>query len=963
MWVVCDRSLPGDPTGGNRTATFVVSDRLGGNSLPASATIEVRPINDAPILDLGGGDDVGQQDYLVTFTEEGPQVALTSNTLTLVDLDNETLVSATVVVSPIPDGSEEMLGITFTSLLTSYNVSTGTLLIEGPATVAAFEAALRNTFYRNVADEPTNVTRTVTFTVSDGLTTSTPQRTVITIAFVNDAPAVERLGDRSVTISLVEDTVATLFDNITVTDDDDTTLLLANVTVLNPADEDTDRLYLDLAASGVAAVSGLVMSGNNTTTVVLTGPAAISDVVAAIRAMTFGIESQDPSPHTREIELVVTDPSGAESNTFTTRVLVIRQNDAPFRTAAYPYDAPVVMDEDTNVTLEILRYFDDSDNELTPASVRIIGFPSHGVATLLENGDIEYVPSAHYFGADAVELSVCDTVICAFATITLDVVAVNDVPIAEHFHVSVAEDFNLTVNLTAHVRDRANELEDLARYIRLLTYPTLGRIMGLVNLSSLPSESADTTTAIPSDDSGSGSGDDSGDSSGGDVSGDDGSGEDDMDSAFVFTGAVVPLGVFVYVPFGNAFGVDRVVYEVCDDEGSCSNATITISVLSRNDVPTSVNVTIEVLEDGVATVNLSQLVFDVEDVPVHMEYAIIDGTPYHGSANISNTTILTYAPFAHYFGSDVVRFRACDVNGSCTDATVYFTVVSVNDAPEVRPLSVIVLEDQRPGAIIGLHTVTYDVEDLLDNGTSLLQYTVTPAAHGVLTRIDASTFEYVGNHDYFGPDTFTYEVCDVNASCASETVSVTVLPVNDAPTADSAEVTVPEDTQVVTNLLALVDDVETPLTMRNIFIAIPPAHGEVTLDASGNATYTPNRDYNGHDEYRYRVCDAGGKCATSFVHVLLTPVNDGPSLVSRVEPGTTEGMHMGIVYMLQANRDVQSMLSARRDGSLYHVNSVCRHQFCLVQPCRDGNLVSCLCFSAHTACCRCSRGAFCWGIS
>jgi len=44
-------------------------------------------------------------------------------------------------------------------------------------------------------------------------------------------------------------------------------------------------------------------------------------------------------------------------------------------------------------------------------------------------------------------------------------------------------------------------------------------------------------------------------------------------------------GTFVYTPNANFFGTDVFTYRVCDVDGDCSTATVTITIRSVNDVP------------------------------------------------------------------------------------------------------------------------------------------------------------------------------------------------------------------------------------------------------------------------------------------------------------------------------------------------------------------------------------------
>ena len=61
--------------------------------------------------------------------------------------------------------------------------------------------------------------------------------------------------------------------------------------------------------------------------------------------------------------------------------------------------------------------------------------------------------------------------------------------------------------------------------------------------------------------------------------------------------------------------------------------------------------------------------------------------------------------------------------------------------------------------------------------------------HGTVSQVDASTFSYQPNQDFFGTDQFTYTALNETGGSAQATVEITVRPVNDAPVFLSAPVT------------------------------------------------------------------------------------------------------------------------------------------------------------------------------
>ncbi|UPT66743.1 MAG: Ig-like domain-containing protein [Sphingobacteriales bacterium JAD_PAG50586_3] len=173
--------------------------------------------------------------------------------------------------------------------------------------------------------------------------------------------------------------------------------------------------------------------------------------------------------------------------------------------------------------------------------------------------------------------------------------------------------------------------------------------------------------------------------------------------------------------------------------------------------------------------------------------------------------------------------------------------------------------DVDPDGNINNGSVT--IVDQPDNGT----VTINPVT-GVVT--------YTPNPNYNGPDSFIYNICDTGSPvyCDTALVTINVVPVNDPPVANTDTTTTPEDTPVVIEVPDNDTDPEGGLDTTSVTIVDPPNHGTVTVDSTGNITYTPDPNYNGPDTLVYQICDQGMPvlCDTATVVINVTPVNDPP---------------------------------------------------------------------------------------
>ncbi|MFO0727445.1 MAG: Ig-like domain-containing protein [Myxococcota bacterium] len=151
---------------------------------------------------------------------------------------------------------------------------------------------------------------------------------------------------------------------------------------------------------------------------------------------------------------------------------------------------------------------------------------------------------------------------------------------------------------------------------------------------------------------------------------------------------------------------------------------------------------------------------------------------------------------------------------------------------------------------------------------------VTPPAHGTVIINVNNTITYIPAPDYFGPDSFVYRVRDADGQSAQATVTLTVRPVNDVPSAAPDNASLDEDTSVTTPVLANDSGLgDRPITVT---IVTPPQHGRAVVNPDGTVTYTPAPNYNGPDSYTYRARDVDGQTSDGVVSITVRSVNDTP---------------------------------------------------------------------------------------
>lgn len=168
-----------DPTAGDRQIEVTVGDAQAA-AAPQVITLEVLPVNDPPSLDLdgvGGGDD-----YETTFYINRGPVAIVAPSLTLSDIDNTTIKSATVRITNLLNKQAEVLAADVTGVANikrSFDPATGVLQLTGVDSVANYQRVLRTLTYENILPQPNVQDRLVEFRVDDGLGQSESRQTVI----------------------------------------------------------------------------------------------------------------------------------------------------------------------------------------------------------------------------------------------------------------------------------------------------------------------------------------------------------------------------------------------------------------------------------------------------------------------------------------------------------------------------------------------------------------------------------------------------------------------------------------------------------------------------------------------------------------------------------------------------------------------------------------------------------------
>ena len=324
-------------------------------------------------------------------------------------------------------------------------------------------------------------------------------------------------------------------------------------------------------------------------------------------------------------------------------------------------------------------------------------------------------------------------------------------------------------------------------------------------------------------------------------------------------------GAVTYTPNANFNGADSFTFKANDGSADSNTATVSITVNPVNDVPAANSQSMTTDEDAAKSITLTGS--DVDGSA--LTFSIVSN-PANGALSGLNpaTGAVTYTPNANFAGSDSFTFKVNDGSADSNTATVGITVNPVNDAPAANDDSVATNED----ASIWIDVLSND-NDIEDNKPVIDAIAVQPTKGAA--AIESGKIRYAPNANFNGADSFTYTVKDSQGAIDNAVVSVTINPVNDAPTANAQSMTTDEDAAKSITLTG--SDVDgSALTFS---IVLNPSNGALSglNPATGAVTYTPNANFNGADSFTFKANDGSADSNTATVSITVNPVNDVPA--------------------------------------------------------------------------------------
>jgi gliding motility-associated-like protein len=137
--------------------------------------------------------------------------------------------------------------------------------------------------------------------------------------------------------------------------------------------------------------------------------------------------------------------------------------------------------------------------------------------------------------------------------------------------------------------------------------------------------------------------------------------------------------------------------------------------------------------------------------------------PKNGSATVVDKQTIRYTPNKMYIGTDSLKYRICNSNGKCSEATLEIEVLDFNYTPQA-------VDDNIP-MVKGKKAIV----DILSNDLDLYDEPITLTITQPLTQgeysINADKKLTITFRPYFiGQDSLKYKICDKEGDCSAATV-------------------------------------------------------------------------------------------------------------------------------------------------------------------------------------------------
>ncbi|AVF64257.1 tandem-95 repeat protein [Vibrio alginolyticus] len=331
-------------------------------------------------------------------------------------------------------------------------------------------------------------------------------------------------------------------------------------------------------------------------------------------------------------------------------------------------------------------------------------------------------------------------------------------------------------------------------------------------------------------------------------------------------------GSFTITPSENFYGDIEFSYDVTDGEEVVA-AGLDLTVTPVNDAPEPQDQAFTVGEDGILTFTDADLLTGATDV--EGDNLTVEGVTYTGADGVltdNGDGTYSFAPNENFNGDVNFTFDVSDGTDT-TSANIDVSVTPENDPPVAGSTSYTVHED---------NSITISNEQLLANSSDIegdvsIDSVSYSGNDGVLEINGDGTYTFSPNENFNGEVSLDVVVVDEDGATDSTTAGITVLEVNDPPIAGTTSYTIDED-EVITisaeQLLANSSDIEGEVVLDSV--SYSGSEGIFTDNGDGTFSFAPNQNFNGEVNLDVVVVDEDGATASTTANIDVLPINDAP---------------------------------------------------------------------------------------
>ncbi|BDI17424.1 hypothetical protein ANSO36C_32260 [Nostoc cf. commune SO-36] len=943
-----------------RTVRFIVNDGST-NSTAITRNINITAVNDAPVA--------AATNSVLLYTEN-TTTAIDSG-ITVSDVDSPTLTSATVsITSGFISAQDTLAFATQNGITGSYDSSTGVLTLNGSATVANYQTALRSVTYTNSSDNPSLTPRTVSFLVNDGSTNSTAITRNINITAVNDAPVAAATNS---VLLYTENTTTAIDSGITVSDVDSPTLTSATVSITSGFISAQDTLAF-------ATQNGITGSYDSSTGVLtLNGSATVANYQTALRSVTYTNSSDNPSLTPRTVSFLVNDGT-ANSTAVTHDINITGVNDAPVAAAtnsvlAYIENATTAIDSGitvsdidsptlTSATVSITSGFISAQDTLAFTSKNgITGSydSSTGVLTLTGSSSVANYQAAlrsitYSNSSDnpsltprTVSFIVNDgTANSTAVTRDINITGVNDAPVAAATNSALAYIENATTAIDSDITVSDVDSDNLASATIRITsgFISAQDTLAFTNQNGITGSYNSSTGVLT------------------------------LTGSSSVANYQTALGSVTYSNSSNKPTLTPRTVSFLVNDGTANSTAVThdINITGVNDAPVaaatnSVLAYIEnattAIDSGItvsdtdsptltsATVSITSGFISAQDTLAFTSKNGITGSydsstgvlTLTGSSSVANYQAalrsVTYSNSSNKptLTPRTVSFLVNDGTANSTAVTRDINITGVNDAPVAAATNSALAyienattaidsditvsdvdSDNLASATIRITSGFISAQDTLaftnqngitgsyNSSTGVLTLTGSSSVANYQTALRSVTYSNSSNKPTLTPRTVSFIVNDGTANSTAVTRNINITAVNDAPVAVNDSITTNKDTPIIISATTLLsNDTDADISdVLSITDFTQPIQGTLVNNNNGTYTYTPVQNYYGSDGFTYTMSDGQGGSSTATVNLTINEITP-PINGTLVADKLTGTEKSDIISGLQGNDTLQGL--------------------------------------------------------